>query len=178
MRPSYSMFRTRVGSRSRSLKRIIWRERFVEESLEPFPPRHAVARARFFHRLAARCGPEQRDDFEAFVEASIVFARAAFDRLRAQHARKANCSVWWERLRRHPSFAFVDSERNWVLHQAPPKIGQVTRSGHTLTSAEESYFFETPDIPATKTLLHHLDNIERLVREAEALLLYGGDPPC
>jgi len=44
--------------------------------------RTAIARAEFFLALAEQCRPEERTEFEAFLEAAIVFARAALHRLK------------------------------------------------------------------------------------------------
>ena len=51
--------------------------------------RTALHRARLFLRLAEGCSPERRIEFEAFVEATIVFARAALHRLQTSHQRHA-----------------------------------------------------------------------------------------
>jgi len=46
------------------------------------PPRHAISRARLFLDLADECSMEQRDRCEAFMEAAIIFCRAALHRVK------------------------------------------------------------------------------------------------
>jgi len=51
--------------------------------MSQFLARHAVSRARFFLKQANRCSVEQRKEFEAYLEAAIIFARAALRRLKS-----------------------------------------------------------------------------------------------
>lgn len=140
--------------------------------------RTAAARARLFVQLAADCHADKRVEFEAFVEASIVFARAALHRLQTRHRRHPQWQSWWSALATNPSVEFFRKQRDWVLKEAPPRIGQrgfvgcagSSNPGHTPTLADEFYFFESAAVSATSTLFAHLQEIERLLAEAEILL--------
>ena len=74
---------------------------------------------------------------------------------------------------------FFRKERDWLLKEAPPKIGQKGYVGSAggspdsfvPTRADDFYYFESPDIPATATLARHLAEVDHLVSEAEALLV-------
>lgn len=56
--------------------------------------RTALGRAEFFLHLAEKCTPAQRAEFEAYVDASIIFARTALHRLKSKcsnHPSWRNC---------------------------------------------------------------------------------------
>lgn len=130
-----------------------------------FPPRHAISRAYFFLVHAEDCGIQRRDECEAFMEAAIVFGRAAIQRLEPQFKTHPQWRVWWTSLLANRSVEFFRSERNHLLHEAPPKVGQII--GGTPQFAAEMYYYETPDIPATVTIRRHLDAVAQIVAEAE-----------
>lgn len=139
--------------------------------------RTALFRSRLFLKLAQECDPHHRIEYEAFVEAAIVFARAALHRLQAKHRLHPSWRIWWSSLLQNASVAFFREQRDWLLKEAPPKIGQKamvgvsggTRNGITVSRADEFYFFESPAISATSTLARHLNEVERLLREADAV---------
>jgi hypothetical protein len=138
--------------------------------------RTAVSRAELFVRLASECPSHQRTECEAFIEAAIVFARAAIHRLQKKHHRHPEWEAWWSSLLANPSAEFFRTERDWLLKEAPPKIGQRGFVGcaggqdsYEPSRASEFYFFDLPSVPATVTLAHHLKEIARLVDEAEAV---------
>ena len=55
-----------------------------------FPRRHAISRAGLFLQRRSRCATDERDDCEAFMEAAIVFARAALHRAKAEFKTQPN----------------------------------------------------------------------------------------
>jgi hypothetical protein len=63
--------------------------------------------------------------------------------------------------------AFFRAERDWILKEGPPKVGQII--GGTPTRAAQMYYYERPEIPATNTIGRHLDEFEKLAIEAETL---------
>lgn len=134
-----------------------------------FPSRHAISRARFFLKLAERCSIDEREDFEAFLEAAIIFARAALHRLKAKYKTHTNWKSWWDRLLLEPAVTFFRSERDWILKEGPPKIGQIMRSGPTPEAAADLYYYDAPNVRATVTVERHLASMEKLVIEAESL---------
>jgi hypothetical protein len=136
--------------------------------------RGAPSRARFFLEKAKACKGNERVDFEAYVEATIVFARAVLHRLQSRHRKHPQWKSWWDSLS-NPAVEFFRIQRDWILKDAPPKIGQrvfaPTVGGpeaYVPIAASEFYYFESPDIPATVTVERHLAALEVLVADAEA----------
>ena len=134
-----------------------------------FPRRHPISRARFFLQLAKRCPVEKRDEFEAYLEASIIFGRAALHRFQSEHERQSNWKPWWDGLRSNPAVIFFRNERNRILKEGPPKIGQIIRvGGPPAPMATELYYYEDPQTPATDTVEKHLNAVEALLVEAQS----------
>ena len=140
--------------------------------------RSALSRARFFLEKAKRCPADARVDLEAFLEASIVFARAAMHRFQARYRKHPNWKAWWDSLLDNPSVTFVREERDWILKEAPPNVGQkifmpsIGPSAAEIPAyrpyrASEFYYFETPDVEATATVEAHLIELEKLLIDAE-----------
>ena len=129
--------------------------------------RDAVSRARLFLEMAGNCRFDQRDEYEALLEAAIVFGRAAFHRLKPTFENDAKWTKWMASLSGNESVEFFRKERNHVLKKGPTKVGQVIRVGVQTERAEEHYFFESADVPATATVEAHLKRIEQLVAEAQ-----------
>ena len=142
------------------------------------PQRHSIARAKFFINLADQCPVAERDNHEAFMEAAIVFCRAAIHRLRTRYKKSPDWKTWFESLRGNPSIEFIKEERDWILKEAPPKVGQRIILGtpvgqeviddSPIEKAKHLYYFvgET-DKTAIDTVRRHIDEIERIVREGE-----------
>lgn len=148
-------------------------------------PRSAISRARFFLEKAKDCRVETRNDCEAFMEASIVFARAAIHRLKTRYEKHSQWKVWWTDVLNVSAVQFFRIERDWILKEASPKIGQVvylpsislnrTTGNVTFepsdypTSAAHHYYFEAPNIPATITIEKHLNQLEEVLSKGTHL---------
>jgi hypothetical protein len=136
-----------------------------------FPPRHAIPRARFFLKKAVECRADQRDEFEAYLDAAIIFARTALLRLQSAYENHPDWQQWWDNLlvdaTTSPAVNFLRYERNWILHEAPAKINQVIRVGQTPILATELYYYEQPEIPATHTVEKHINTTESIVLDAD-----------
>jgi len=143
--------------------------------------RSALARSHLFLKIACECSADKRVEFEAFVEAAIIFARAALHRFKTRHESHPDWKHWWNGLRGNASIEFFRTERDWLLKEASPKIGQKAFVGSVIMGtataspasyspmkAGEFYYFEGPEIPATVTVDRHLKEVERLLKEAEA----------
>lgn len=137
--------------------------------------RHPLFRARFFLEKAKACPPDARVDFEAFLEASIVFARAVVHRLKTKYDRHRNWKAVWDSWAQQPAVQFFREERDWILKEAPPKLGQkifVASVGSSEPTAAPSsaagfYYYDDPQVPATATVEVHLASLEILLTEAE-----------
>ena len=119
-----------------------------------------------FLEKARTCRVDQKNDFEAFLEASIIYTRSAMHRLQKQYQSHPKWKPWWDSLRSDPSIAFVQDERNWILKEAPPKIGQVIHVGPQPSPASSCYFYET-SVPATDTVSRHLERTAELIADGE-----------
>ncbi len=129
--------------------------------------RDAISRARLFLEKARACKGDQRNDFEAFLEAAIIYTRSAMHRLQNQYKSHPKWNAWWDSLRSDPSIAFVQDERNWILKEAPPKIGQVIYVGAQPSHASSCYFYDT-GVPATDTVSKHLERTASIIADGES----------
>ena len=136
--------------------------------------RSALSRAWLFLEKAQACSVNDRVDFEAFTEAAIIFARSALHRFKTKHEKQSDFKNWWNSLRADPAVEFFRAERDFLLKEAAPKMGQkvyVPSIGGSRscvpTHAKELYYFESPDIPATDTIENHLKDFEQTLRAAE-----------
>lgn len=129
--------------------------------------RTAIARAEFFLALAEQCTPEQRTEFEAFLEAAIVFSRAALHRLKSEFESHSSWRVWFAQLRGNPSVEFFREHRDFLLKEASPKVGQII-SFNPVTTAAQLYYFEAPSVTATATVRRHLDSYAKILLDGEA----------
>jgi hypothetical protein len=130
--------------------------------------RDAVSRARQFIELARNCSIDQRDQHEMFIEAAIIFGRTAIHRLKPLFKTESDWKAFLRGLSHDPSIEFFRVERDYVLKEGPTKVGQVIRPGSSSHRAEEFYYFDDPDTPATRTIEHHLSRIETIVDETNA----------
>lgn len=141
--------------------------------------RSALARAQFFLDKAKACSADERVDFEAYLEASIVFARAALHRFKKRIESHPEFRNWWDSLLGDSTVTFTRVQRDWILKDASFKIGQ---KGHAAsvgceapswqpTLASDFYYFENPSIPATETVTRHLAALKAMLGEAEQRFL-------
>ena len=130
--------------------------------------RHPLSRAEFFLDRAKSCPADARVDFEAFLEACIVFARAAVHRFQAKYQTQPGWKVVWDSWASEPAVEFFRKERDWILKEAPPKIGQKAFVGSAGPSmAAGYYYYDGPEIPATATVERHLATLVTLLTDAE-----------
>ena len=129
--------------------------------------RTAIARAEFFLALAEQCTPAQRNEFEAFLEAAIVFARAALHRLQCEFRSHPSWKEWFAQLRGNPSVEFFREHRDFLLKEASPKVGQII-SFNPVTTAAQLYYFEDPSVTATATVRKHLKFYTKILMDGEA----------
>jgi hypothetical protein len=120
---------------------------------------------------------EGLEPFEAYLEAAIVFGRvaihrqhlAASNKAKNKPRLKAEVNEWWNSLLGNPSVEFFRRERDFISKEGPPKVGQLIRlGGPPGQKAEELYYFESPEIPATETVERHLDSVEKIIEDAES----------
>lgn len=129
--------------------------------------RTAIARAEFFLTLAEHCTPEQRTEFEAFLEAAIVFARAALHRFKCEFDSHPTWNAWFAQLKGNPSVEFFREHRDFLLKEASPKIGQLI-SFNPVASASQLYYFEDSSVTATETVRKHLQSYAKTLLDGEA----------
>jgi hypothetical protein len=137
--------------------------------------RGALARAAFFLDKAKACPLDAREDFEAFLEASIIFARAAVHRFKTKHDGHPSWKAVWDAWSDEPAVEFFRQERDWILKEAPPKIGQklfapsvgTNTTAYAPSSAAEFYYYYDPGTPATATVEAHLVALRGLLGKAE-----------
>lgn len=144
--------------------------------------RSALSRARFFLEKAKACPAEARVDFEAFLEAVIVFARAALHRMQKKYERHSKWQAWWDSLKGNTSVEFFRTQRNLILKETSLKAGQKIfpesvgsiEPSYSPWGAAELYYLYDPDVPATSTIEGHLNNLEELLAQGERHFIGGG----
>jgi hypothetical protein len=149
-----------------------------------FPKRHAISRARFFLELAEGCTVDERDAFEAYLEAAIIFGRTAIHRLIPLYENHPGWKAWFDSLWGDSSIEFFKEYRDDILHERPAKFGQIiapptiTPPGQPdyfeddrVTRAADLYYISDyggdPTTPATDTVKYHLEVIMGYVETAE-----------
>jgi hypothetical protein len=141
--------------------------------------RSALERAQFFLDKAIACRADERVDFEAYLEASIVFARSALHRLKKRFESHPEFRNWWGSLLGDSAVTFTRVQRDWILKDASLKIGQKGYAASVgceapswqPTVAGDFYYFEGPSIPATETVTRHLAALKAMLGEAEQRFL-------
>ncbi len=100
-----------------------------------------LRRARYFADIAKNCTPASRFEFEANISATIVFGRSVFDHLSKQYARRASFENWYDAryqtMQSDPMSAPFLERRNFIIHQHPTNLRQVTHieaTGHLFIS--------------------------------------------
>jgi len=129
--------------------------------------RTVIARADCFLALAEQCSPAQPNEFEAFLEAVIVFARAALHRLKGEFGSHPSWKAWFAQLRGNPSDEFFREHRDILLKEASPKVGQIISLNLVITAAQ-FYYFEDPSVSATATVRKHLQFFTKTLFDGEA----------
>src|SRR5215216_3314038 len=93
--------------------------------------RDAITRAWFFLEQARSCpyhaDISEREPFEAYLEAAIIFSRVAVHRLHRETLRrakadprlKAEVDAWWGSLRDDPAIRFFRIERDFIAKVGP-----------------------------------------------------------
>ena len=135
-----------------------------------FSTRHAISRAEFFLVLAEDCKPHQRMNFEAFLEASIIFARTAIHRLQHEFSRHPEWKDWFDALKDDPAVSFFRVQRDLILKEGRPKLGQII-DFNPIIFAKELYYFVDPTIDASITVRNHLESLSETVHLAESMFL-------
>jgi hypothetical protein len=134
-----------------------------------FLKRHPIWRAHFFLQRAEECTANERDAFEAYLEAAIVFGRSAIQWLQPKYKGNDKFKKWFDGLAGDPSIEFFREYRGDIIHERPPKVHQIVKLGgpEPGTRATELYYFESSDIPATETVRRHLEKTKEHVSYAE-----------
>jgi len=147
-----------------------------------FPNRHPISRARFFLQRAEECAVDERDAFEAYLDAAIVFGGSAIQWTQRKHEDKSNpeWKKWWGSLLKDQSIKFFKDYRDDVVHERPLRVHQIIKAGFIpapgdpdpvnsdpVRQATELYYFESPGIPATETVRRHLEKTTEHVVYAE-----------
>ena len=131
-----------------------------------FPKRHAISRAQFFLEQADKCTVDERDAFECYLEAAIVFGRTAIHRLQSQYEKHPNWRAWFASLRSDPVINFFRHHRDFILKEGPPRVGQIITFNST-SKASELYYFEDPNTPAIVTVQRNLEVLAEMMANAE-----------
>jgi len=135
--------------------------------MQDFDERHAISRARFFLEQAERCRVDERNAFEANLEAAIVFARAAFQRFKTKYEKHPRWQEWFDSLLNDATVNFFRIHRNFILKEGPPRLGQIIRFD-PVERAAELYYFDDPYTPASETVRQYLDSLVEIIANAEA----------
>ena len=131
------------------------------------PARHAISRARLFLDLADSCTIAERNLHEAYFEAAIIFCRAAMHRLQSRYGKKAGWKAWFDSLLSNPSVMFVREERDFILKDASPKVGQIIYQGEVPDLAKLLYYYEDANVPAVDTVRKHVEAVAKVILEGE-----------
>lgn len=134
--------------------------------MEKFPVRHAISRANFFLNLARVCSESEREKFEAYLEAAIVFSRSSMLRLLKKYEKNKEFKSWFSDLKENESVMFFKKYRDFILKDNPPEIGQIISFGN-ISSAADMYFFVPGENPIT-TVENHLKELMAIINEAES----------
>ena len=137
----------------------------MEDYLNSLPIRHALKRAYFFLGKAELCTIEERDHFECYIEASIIFARAALHRLKSTFEGVKGWKEWFDTYLEDDAVKYFKNHRDFILKEGPPKIAQIIGSINSVM-AKDMYYFEHPKIPATLTIRKHLEKIAQIDQES------------
>lgn len=154
--------------------------------------RDAISRARFFLQQAREYPYSENlsdsEEFKSYLEAAIIFGRVAIHRVhraaentvKGDPRMRADVRAWWDALLEDPASRFFREERDFILKQGPPMVGQIVRlpsvfgedsptiiKPESPLKAEELYYYENPERPATVTAERHLASVAKTVADAE-----------
>lgn len=147
--------------------------------------RTPLSRAKLFIKMAKNCSLDDCIEFEALIDASIVFARSAIERYgksnNTRHGQDARWQEIWNSWKKDTTIMFFTDNRNLILHEAPLKINQrlfasffdASRS-ETITSTDspyyaDLYYFNDKNLPATEELENHLMKLEELFNKTSQI---------
>src|SRR5215208_1258231 len=112
--------------------------------------RTATSRAYYFLELAENFRATELNDFEAHIEAAILFGRTAFHRLQTNYRKYPGWQKWWDSLAADASVNFFRKERDIILKEGPSKVGRNVwiGSGGGPPLAKNFYYYEDYQTPA------------------------------
>lgn len=145
----------------------------MTETAEP-DSRSALGRARFFLVKAQTAPAAEREAYEAYLDAAIVFARAALHRTHKQFHNRPWFKAVWDSLLNDDAVNFFRLHRNGLLKEAPTRVGQKIVLGAGVSMADELYFFES-GATAAQTVAKHLARIEAIVQRCHRCEELGFD---
>ena len=111
--------------------------------------RTALWTAEFFLRKDDEGDAEHREEFKAYLEASIVFARSELHRFQTKHSRSPGWKTWWNGLLSNQAVNFFRDQRNRILKEGPSKVGQVVHVGQAPDLAKKAFSDFLEEIEAT-----------------------------
>ena len=142
--------------------------------------RSAISRAKFFLAKAQESPLTERQEYEAYLDAAIIFARSALHRVHKQFGSYPWFKAVWDSLLNDDAVNFFRLHRDRVLKEAPIKVGQRIVMGAVENKADALYFFE-PDKAASETVAKHIARIAAIVDRCHQcehpIGLYGGINP-
>ena len=124
--------------------------------------RSAISRAKFFLAKAQESPLTERQEYEAYLDAAIIFARSALHRVHKQFGSYPWFKAVWDSLLNDDAVNFFRLHRDRVLKEAPIKVGQRIVMGAVENKADALYFFE-PDKAASETVAKHIARIAAIV---------------
>ena len=128
--------------------------------------RHALARADFFLSLAEKCSASQLEEFEAYLEASIIFARSAMNRLITEFSKHPHWKPWFTLMSGEASVSFFQNERNYILKERSPPLTQIINV-NAVSRASELRQFKDSAVDSASFTRSHLSTYATLLNEAE-----------
>ncbi len=146
------------------------------DSKRVFPKRHPLSRAKFFLDKAIPLNAPDRDSFEAYLEAIIIFGYAAIQKAISLHEDHSKESNWLNSLEKNLAIAFFLTHGESLLHEGRLKVGQnIFLHGEPFPVtdiywAREFYYFDEPATVATETIRQHLDELVNILLSDEIYL--------
>ena len=129
-------------------------------------PRHPLARAEFFLALAEKCLTTQLSEFEAYLEASIIFARSAMHRLETEFEKHPEWKAWFKSMDADESVNFFRNQRDFILKECAPPLVQIVNS-NVVARASELRRFDGIQIDAASHVRSLLNRYSALLLSAE-----------